>query len=292
MTSAVKERLRARGLAPKKSFGQNFLVAEPVVHAIARACVPDDEVGRAHVVELGAGTGALTEALAERAKRVICIERDRDLVPVLAEVFAAEIEAGRVRVIEADAKAADLEALLDEGLDDAGGAPAPQVLCGNLPYQITGALLERAVHAAPHLTRAVFMVQEEVADRLAAAPGNKDYGALTVFVRAAFDCRKVRSVSPGCFHPQPDVTSAVVELSAPASRPRIEETDVFRAVVRAAFAARRKTLRNAWRGLGDDVAAAAEEAGVSLDARGETLSVEAFARVADGITRRGSRRAP
>ena len=132
----------------------------------------------------------------------------------------------------------------------------------------------------------------EVADRLAASPGTKDYGALTVFVRAAFDCRKVRSVSPGCFHPQPDVTSAVVELSAPIGRPRIEETEIFRAVVRGAFAARRKTLRNAWRALGDDVAAAAEEAGVSLDARGETLSVEAFARVAEGLTRRGSRPAP
>jgi 16S rRNA (adenine1518-N6/adenine1519-N6)-dimethyltransferase len=129
------------------------------------------------------------------------------------------------------------------------------------------------------------MVQEEVADRLAAAPGTKEYGALTVFTHAAFTVKKLRSVPPGCFFPPPDVTSAVVVLTA--RRPSIaEETDMFRAVVLSAFQMRRKTLRNAWRDVAprDKLDAAARDAGVSLDARGETLDVAAFARVANALT--------
>lgn len=286
MSGSVRERLRARGLTPKKSFGQNFLVAEPVVDSIAAACVPDAEIGRAWVVELGAGTGVLTSALAARAQRVTAVERDRDLVPLLEEDLAEAIASGRVAIVEGDAQTFDVVAALEPA------GREPRVLCGNLPYQITGRLIERAVNVAPLITRAVFMVQEEVADRLAAKPGTKDYGALTVFARAAFDVRKVIRVSAACFHPAPDVTSAVVEL-----RPvgRAEETPAFRAVVRAAFATRRKTLRNAWRGLGapdTSVRDAAEAAGISLDARGETLDVDAFASFADELTLRGWHPAP
>jgi 16S rRNA (adenine1518-N6/adenine1519-N6)-dimethyltransferase len=133
------------------------------------------------------------------------------------------------------------------------------------------------VHA-DDLERVVFMVQLEVAERLAAEPGTKTYGALTVFVQAAFDVSKLFDVSKGSFHPPPAVTSAVVRL-VPLRPRRAEETDLFRAVVKGAFGARRKTLRNAWRSLGDaeTVAAAAAKVGISLDARGETLSVDAFA---------------
>jgi 16S rRNA (adenine1518-N6/adenine1519-N6)-dimethyltransferase len=171
----------------------------------------------------------------------------------------------------------DLAALL--GDPDPG---SPRVLCGNLPYAITGPLLRAAVGAAGHLDRVVFMVQEEVADRLVAAPGSKAWGALSVFVRAAFDVRRLLRARPGAFHPPPDVTSAVVSF-VPLRPPRAEETEAFRALVRAAFTARRKTLRNAWHRLAPDaetLARAAERAGVSLDARGETLDVEAFARMA------------
>ncbi len=129
------------------------------------------------------------------------------------------------------------------------------------------------------------MVQLEVADRLAAAPGSKTYGALSVFTQAAFEVEKLFDVSRGSFHPPPDITSAVVRLT-----PRFlaEETDLFRAVVKGAFAMRRKTLRNAWGRLADPpvVAAAAERAGISLDARGETLSVQDFARMAEELGRR------
>jgi 16S rRNA (adenine1518-N6/adenine1519-N6)-dimethyltransferase len=269
--------LRRAGLGPKKSFGQNFLVADGVVERIARACVPDEEVGRARVLELGAGLGALTTALASRAASVVAVERDRDLVPILTAETASLGE--RVRVVEGDAQGAEPRELL-------GGADAssPRVLCGNLPYQITGRLLERAVAFADDVERVVFMVQLEVADRLAAEPKTKAYGALTVFVRAAFRVRRLFTVSPGSFHPPPEVTSAVVLLEPERPR-RAMETETFRALVRGAFAMRRKTLRNAWASVAPaaSIAAAAGAAGVSLDARGETLSVDEFAAVARAL---------
>jgi 16S rRNA (adenine1518-N6/adenine1519-N6)-dimethyltransferase len=266
--------LREAGLSPKKSFGQNFLVNEGITERIAEACVPEDERGRARVVEIGAGTGALTARLAARARSVAAVERDRDLVPILQRAMPENVE-----IIEGDAQTVDLRSLL--------GDETPRVLCGNLPYQLTGRLLRRATELVQNLERAVFMVQEEVADRLEAEPRSKDYGALTVFVRAAFDVRRVVTVSRGSFHPPPDVTSAVVEL-----RPHVvaEETPAFQRLVKAAFEMRRKTLRNAWSKLG--VEEAAKAAGIDLERRGETLSVEEFARVASGITDPGGPAAP
>lgn len=276
MSADARAVLRRVGLAPKKSFGQNFLVSSHVVDAIARACVPDAEIGHARVVELGAGLGVLTNALASRARQVVAVERDRDLVPVLGTELAEAIATGKVRIVEGDAQAIDPAELI-------GGAEegSPRVLAGNLPYQITGRLLERAVSYAEAVDRVVFMVQLEVAERLAASPGSKIYGGLTVFVQAAFRVTKLFDVSPGSFHPPPDVTSAVVMLEP--RRPRLaEETEMFRAVVKGAFGARRKTLRNAWSRVAepDRIAEAASKAGISLDARGETLDVEAFAKMA------------
>jgi 16S rRNA (adenine1518-N6/adenine1519-N6)-dimethyltransferase len=262
---------REHGLSPKKSFGQNFLVAEGVLEKIAQTSVPDGEIGRARVVELGAGLGALTARLARRAARVVAVERDRDLVPVLRKLFAAD---GDVTIVEADAQTLDVGAHL-------GGADVPRVLCGNLPYQITGALLERAVHDAERVDRIVFMVQREVADRLTACSGSKTYGALTVFVQAAFEVKRVLTVPPGAFHPPPRVSSAVVVMT-PRRPARARETALFRELVKHAFSARRKTLRNAWARVAAPLtlAALAQECGISLDARGETLSVEDFARAA------------
>jgi 16S rRNA (adenine1518-N6/adenine1519-N6)-dimethyltransferase len=268
--------LRAHGLSPKKSFGQNFLLDGEVLRAIAAACVPERERDRAVVIELGAGLGALTAELVPRAARVFAVERDRDLVPLLRAELEGAIDEGRLEVIEADAKTVSLSDLAARA--GAGDGATPRVLCGNLPYQLTGPLLQRAVEHASLFDRAVFLVQKEVAERLAAEPSSKEYGALTVFVQAAFEVAKIRLVRPGSFHPAPDVTSAVVVLSS--RRPPIaEETERFRALVKAAFASRRKTLRNAWARLGPEVIGAADEAGISLDARGETLGVEDFARL-------------
>jgi len=279
VTRDARALLRGAGLSPKKSFGQNFLVAPHVVENIARACVPDAEVGRAHVIELGAGLGVLTRALAERAARVVAVERDRDLVPILQNELAEYGE--RVSIVEGDAQTVDPRALL--------GDVTPRVLCGNLPYQITGRLLEQATVHASVIDRAVFMVQLEVAERLAADPGTKIYGALTVFTRAAFRTTKLFNVLRGSFRPPPDVTSAVVQLDREIPR-RAEETTTFRALVKGAFGMRRKTLRNAWNSVApsEAIARAATEAAVSLDARGETLNVDDFARMAralEGILR-------
>ena len=272
--------LRQHNLAPKKSFGQNFLVSPHVVEAIARGCVADAELGTARVVELGAGLGALTGRLIPRARRVVAVERDRDLVPPLTVEYQAAIDAGTLQVLEADAQSIDVAALL--GPPDAS---SPRVLCGNLPYQITGQLLRLATENAAHVDRVVFMVQDEVAERLVSAPGSKTYGALTIFVRAAFAVTRLMKVSRGSFHPPPDVTSSVVVLTP--HRPLLaEETPTFRALVKGAFAMRRKTLRNAWARIARDpgeMARAAAAAGVSLDLRGETLAVEDYARVAAAL---------
>ena len=276
--SEVRGLLLQRGLRPKKSFGQNFLTDANILEMIARACVPDEAKDQATVVEFGAGTGSLTAALVKRAKEVIAVERDRDLVPVLQSQFAES-----VRVIEGDAQTEPLEPLFE-------GATGLRVLCGNLPYQITGSLLQRAVQHAHLFDRAVFMVQLEVADRLLATPGNKTYGALSIFVQAAFDTKMVTKVSPQCFYPPPDVHSAVILLQR-LSPPRAEETPLFRQLVRSAFETRRKTLRNSWKRIAeqDTLEQATAESSISLKARGETLSVEQFAAMANALARRAAK---
>ena len=266
--------LARHGLRPKKSFGQNFLVARPVVEKIAELCVSR---GETRVVEIGAGLGTLTGALLDRGAHVVAVERDRDLVPVLNAELGDDVGAGRLEIVEADAATVDLDALL-------GDAPH-RVLAGNLPYQITGRLIERAVGLARRVDRVVVMVQREVADRLTAPPGGDDWGQLSVFVQAAFDAKRALLVSSGSFHPRPEVDSAVVVLT-PRATPRAEETPTFRAVVHAAFGARRKTLRNALAGVmrGDEERAAAE-ATVDLGRRGETLTVEELASIATALDR-------
>jgi 16S rRNA (adenine1518-N6/adenine1519-N6)-dimethyltransferase len=275
-TSTPKALLTAHGLRPKHHFGQNFLSDVRLLGRIAELCTTP--VGGS-VVEIGAGLGGLTRALLERAARVVAIERDRDLVPLLAEELAGAISSGRLRIEEADAKTADWALFFE-------GAPRPHVIAGNLPYQITGPLLERLTGFAARLDRAVVLVQLEVAERLTATPGARNWGALSVFVQAAFVTERAFVVRRGAFYPQPGVDSALVVLVP--RRPAIEENARFRALVHAAFAQRRKKLKNAWHGvLGASetaLAGAAARAGVSLDARGETLEVAAFSRMASELS--------
>ncbi len=242
----------------------------------------DDEVGRAVVVEIGAGTGNLTRKIAPRAKHLFAIERDRDLVPGLRKEFDVE----GVTLLEADAKTVPLEDCFGEAaLERVATKGAPRILAGNLPYQITGMLLERAVAHRALIDRAVFMVQREVADRIVAEPNSKTYGALSVFVQAAFTAKRLFLVAPGAFFPPPKVTSAVIELVS-RNPPRAEEDDAFRAVVKRAFEQRRKQLRNAWSSFGKETLEALADAGLPLEARGETLSVEEFAKAASVLRAR------
>ena len=263
----ARDLLRKHGLAPKRSFSQNFLVQPGAVAKIADAAAALGNV----VVELGPGLGALTHALLLRGCRVIAVELDRDMIRVLRAELGAH---AALEVREGDAAEVDLSAL-----SEACGKKL--VVTGNLPYQATGAILRQVVRHRAALDGAVLMVQREVRDRLIAEPSTKEYGALTVFTQAAFEIDTVCRLRPGSFHPPPKVESAVVRL-LPRAVPRSEETPTFRAIVHAAFQMRRKTLRNALRPLGDSarMAEAAEEAGIDLGRRGETLSVEEVGRLA------------
>ncbi len=269
--SSPKVMLERHGLQPKRSFGQNFLADVNLATRIAEACAARG----GSVVELGAGLGALTRPLlASGVEFVLAVERDRDLVPALAQELAGDVEAGRLQILEEDAKSIDFATVL-------AGHPRPHVVAGNLPYQITGPLLQKAVHGAPSIQRAVFLVQLEVADRLSARPGADAYGALSVFAQRAFRVERAFVVRRGAFYPQPNVDSAVVTLEPLGAGP---ETEAFRNVVKRAFAQRRKQLKNAWSGLfgerGIDLTAAAARAGIDLSLRGESLSVADFARMA------------
>jgi 16S rRNA (adenine1518-N6/adenine1519-N6)-dimethyltransferase len=267
-----KQLLSRFGLRPKKSFGQNFLADDNLARHIAEIAAPDRG---GSTVEIGAGLGALTGPLLARVEHLVAIERDRDLTAPLAELFADAVAAGRLRIVEADAKRVAFDSLVAE-------LPRPHRVAGNLPYQLTGALLRGFCDIAMRLERVTVLVQLEVAARLCASPASADYGALSVFVQAAFEAKRELVVRRGAFYPQPRVDSALVTL-CPRAVPVARETPLFRALVRAAFAKRRKTLRNAWRAEGlpgaEPMARAAARAGIDLDLRGEVLGVEDFARM-------------
>lgn len=282
-----KQLLERFGLQPKNSFGQNFLSDPHLTRKIAELCSPE---GPARVLELGAGLGALTDQLLERGHRVTAVERDRDLVPALRSIFEEQIAERRLHVLEADAKtlAWDEAPGWDEALDEDRSAFGDKfVLAGNLPYQITGPLIEKTVHLGRKISRAVYLVQKEVADRLAAKENTKSYGALSIFVQAQFRVERAFVIKSGAFYPQPRVDSAVVVLQ-PHAAAISEETAAFRQVVKSAFAARRKTLRNAWKALlpAAELEEVARAAGISLDQRGETLTIAQFAHVAADLEAR------
>ncbi len=262
----ARDLLRKYDLLPKRSFSQNFLIQPGAIAQIADAA---SELGR-RIVELGPGLGALTHALLERGCHVLAVELDRDMVRVLREELADE---PRLEVRCGDAAEIDFQAY-------SNACGSKLVVTGNLPYQATGAILRQVVSHRAALTGAVLMVQREVRDRLVAAPATKEYGALTVFVRAGFEIDTLFRLRPGSFYPAPAVDSAVVRL-LPREPLLAEETEAFRGVVRAAFQMRRKTLRNALRALGDAerVSRALSSAGIDPRRRGETLSVEEFARL-------------
>jgi 16S rRNA (adenine1518-N6/adenine1519-N6)-dimethyltransferase len=260
-TDDPRQLLKRYGFAPKKSYSQSFLISRRAVSVIVDAL---ELTGSETVVELGAGLGTLTRPLLSRARTVIAVERDPDMLHVLE----SELSELGLTIVRGDAARVDYETL----------AEPPLCVVGNLPYAITGAILEHLVHHAAHVSRAVLMVQREVRDRLVASPGSREYGALTVFTSAAFRIETVLKLPPSAFHPQPKVHSAVVRF-LPHAVPRAQETQAFRRVVRAAFGQRRKTLLNALGAVvGKELARAGIlRAGFDPQQRGETLSVEELA---------------
>jgi 16S rRNA (adenine1518-N6/adenine1519-N6)-dimethyltransferase len=249
---------------PKKRLGQHFLTDPRLLARIADAlqCTPDDTV-----IEIGPGRGALTERLLQRAGRVIAIELDRELAPILRERWKDD---PRFTLVEGDVLQQDLGAL-------AGG---PYLLAGNVPYNITTPILFHAMHR-PRPTRAVYLVQREVADRVVAAPGSGDYGALSVNVQALAAAERLFLVGAKSFTPPPQVESAVIRV-VPRAMPLMDEAEEepFRTFVQAAFGLRRKQMRRVLRTVfgwdAERADSALAEVGIDPEARPETLAPEGF----------------
>ena len=260
-------------LSPKKRFGQHFL-RDP---AVLRAIVALGEISPGErVLEVGAGDATLTRALLAAGARVTAVELDRGLLPALGELASRE---PLLRVLPGDAMKLDYEAL-----------PYPQKLAANLPYNIASGLLALLCGWPRRFPLMVVMVQREVGERLAAAPGGKDYGSLTLWVGHRYAVEIRRWVPPGAFRPPPKVDSALVRLRA-LPRPRVEVPDeeAYLRLIRAAFAHRRKTLLNNLKELTDSEGKSPDwhgvlaRAGVDGGLRAEALAAEAFARIARAL---------
>ena len=266
--STTRGVLAAHGIRPAKALGQHFLVDEATLAFIMTAA--DVQPGET-VVEVGGGVGALTQALARRAERVHCLEIDGALVAVLRQTLA---EVPNVTVHEADALKFPFESL-----------PAPYSVAANIPYQITAPLVDKFIAERERLRRVTLTVQKEVAWRLTASAGGKDYGVLSVVVAYYFEALRHAEVPPEAFWPRPKVASAVITLE-PRGEAAVEvgrDKEAFFRLIKLAFAQRRKTLRNnlkALRTMGwsaEKVEAALEESGIDGGRRAETLSLEEFA---------------
>lgn len=266
---ATAEIMRQFGIHPRKRFGQHFLISQRALDLIVESA---DLSAADSILEVGAGLGTLTVPLSERAGNVTAVEVDEKLIPALRMTVG---DRANVRIIHGD--------ILDL-------IPLPSSftkVVANLPYNVASLLIVRLLEIPLGLSRLVLTVQREVADRLAAAPGTKDYGALSVAVQYRASVEVVGRVPATAFYPPPEVESAIARIDV-RSQPSVTVPDerLFFAVVRAAFGQRRKTLRNALSALGIDPTEAAEAcraAGIDPRRRGETLSLQEFAELAQHV---------
>ena len=287
-TTSVIALLKKYGITPKKRLGQHFLSATPTIKKIVDAIAPSK--GEC-ILEIGPGPGIMTSLLAEKAGHVIAIDRDAELLEIARSEFGS---IPNITWLESDILKVDLEEILS-----ARGSWIPPLnrrragvdrgskIVGNLPYNISSPILFWLIENRSLISRAVIMVQKEVAQRIAAKPGGKDYGVLSVQTQAYARVKKLFDVSPKNFIPPPKVMSSVLEIDFTAND--IDEPEdyfAFKEVVRAAFGKRRKTIRNAL--LGSSLARisaatidpALEEAGIDPKRRPETLTVDEFKRLA------------
>jgi len=258
----------------RKRFGQHFLEPAWVARLIAAVAPASDET----FIEIGPGRGALTAPLAEHAGKVIAVELDRDLAATLAPRVPPN-----VRLVQANFLDVDLPQLLQ-------GEHTPVRVVGNLPYNVASPILFRLLDTADEgrlLRDATLMVQREVADRIVAAPGGGDYGALSIQVQLVADVERVLSLPPGAFRPPPKVHSAVVQLRFRPPRVHVGSRDVFERVVRGLFLQRRKTLANALKpvaaSFGHSSLDVLQKARLEGGRRPETLSLEDIARLSQAV---------
>ncbi len=277
--TSVRSLMEKHGISPQKRYGQNFLVNESVVNRIADTAGDGD--GALGILEIGPGIGTLTEKLAERYRRVVAIEIDKSLLPVLSETLA---DCENVKILNGDAMKTDLSALVRDEFRDMRVA-----VCANLPYYITSPILMRLLETEGLFESVTVMIQKEVADRLCAAPGTPEYGAITAACAYYAHTEKCFAVSPASFIPPPKVTSEVIRMNLYGTAPVQckSKENLFR-VIRGAFAKRRKTLANSLAGeTSKRTKAEIESALVSLgyraDIRGEALGLSDFARISDLI---------
>jgi len=270
--------LKRHRIRPVKRLGQSFLVDNNITSRIVGASkIGGDDT----VVEIGAGLGAMTSMIAERAKKVIALEIDPKLVNVLNEELK---EISNIEIIHTDVLRYDFSSPIR-------GEGRIKVI-GNIPYNVSSQILFRLIEFRDHISSATLMFQKEVADRITAPPGTKEYGILSVIISMYAVLSRVMTVPASCFYPKPKVASAVLKMDM-RERPLypLENHDIFIETVKTAFSKRRKTLANNLKGMdavcsGDmDVSSLLDEAGIDGRRRGETLTVEEFGRLAETIFR-------
>ena len=280
-TGEIITLLQARGFRFTHSLGQNFLIDPSVCPRIAEEGNAAAGYG---VLEIGPGIGTMTQYLAERAGKVIAVEIDSNLIPILEETLQ---EYDNVRVIQGDILKLDVAALVEQ--ENAG---KPIKVVANLPYYITTPIIMGLFERHVPLINITVMVQKEVADRMQVGPGTKDYGALSLAVQYYAQPYIVANVPPNCFIPRPNVASAVIRLTRYPEPPvKVEDEAMMFRLIRASFNQRRKTLVN---GIGnaadipyskEQVAKALEALGMSATIRGEALTLQEFAALSDELGR-------
>ncbi|WP_234123427.1 16S rRNA (adenine(1518)-N(6)/adenine(1519)-N(6))-dimethyltransferase RsmA [Clostridium hydrogenum] len=265
--------VKKHGFKFSKSLGQNFLTDSSVLEDIVNSAEISKED---FVIEIGPGVGTLTKKLIEKAKYVCAIEIDSTLLPIIQEEIG---EVSNFRIINSDALKLDFNEII--------GNEKSVKLVANLPYYVTTPIISKLLNGEYNFKSLTVMIQKEVADRINAAPNCKEYGALSILVQYYCNTSIVRVVKPSCFVPQPKVDSTVIKLDKLENpRVKVHDTKLFFRVVRDAFNMRRKTLWNAMKQLGissDNMISVFERAEVDPKRRGETLSIEEFARLADEI---------
>lgn len=272
----IRALLERHGFRFSKKLGQNFLVNPSVCPRMAEACGCGPDTG---VLEIGPGIGVLTRELSLRAGKVVAIELDDRLPPVLAETLG---DRENVEIVQGDCMKLDLTALLRERF----GA-MPVSVCANLPYYITSPILMNLLESRLPVESITVMVQKEAAQRLCARPGSREAGAVTLAVQYYAQAETLFSVSRGSFLPAPNVDSAVIRLRVRSAPPCAvqDEQQLFR-IIRAGFGQRRKTLANALGAAGfarEQVTAALEACGLSATVRAEALTLEQFAALSDRL---------